>query len=277
MTQPSMLQALGNPIWFDLASSDVDASLRFYSEVLGWEYESIDMGGGNLYHLAVDNDRNIAGLGQRPADVQLGERESIWITHLYTDDARATATKVVEMGGRVITEPHDIAIPGQLEIVGARCTLANPAGGVFSLWQSGIGQGCEVFGEVGAACWIEYHTPNVDASKQWHSAVFGVDFEPFEVPVGDADGASVTLHMLKCDGEDQSCAFVQMAPDEMLMQVPYWMPYFMVADVEVAAETARRLGAEVPMDIGSLPFGRYVAIVDPQDAVFSLWQSTDSE
>lgn len=276
MTQPQMQQTLGNPIWFDLASSDPDASLRWYAEVIGWEYESIDMGGGNLYHLAVDNDRNIVGIGVRPCDVQLSERESIWLTHLYTDDARATAAKVVEMGGKVITEAHDITIPGQLEIVGSRCTLANPAGGVFSLWQSGVGQGCEVFGEVGAACWIEYHSPNVDASMQWHKAVFGVDFEPMEIPFGD-DGESTTLNMLKCDAQEQSCAFVQMQPDQMLTKAPYWMTYFMVDDIDSATETARSLGAEVPFGVQSLPFGRYAAIVDPQDAVFSLWQSLDSE
>ena len=271
-----MLQAPGNPIWFDLASSDPEGSMRFYSEVIGWEYASVDMGGGNIYHLAVDDDRNVVGIGERPCDVKLSERESIWLTHLYTEDARDTAAKVVEMGGSIVTEAHDIVIPGQAEIVGARCTLANPAGGVFSVWQSGVGAGCEVFGEVGAACWIEYHTPNVNASMQWHKAVFGVDFEPMEVPVGDG-GESKTLHVLKCDCEGEPCAFVQMEPEEMLTQAPFWMVHFMVADIEAATEAACRLGAEVPFGIQSLPFGRYVEIVDPQDAVFSLWQSTEQE
>ena len=266
-----MLQASGNPIWFDLASSDPDGSLRFYSEVMGWDYASVDMAGGNVYHLAVDDDRNVVGIGERPCDVELSERKSIWLTHLYTDDARGTAMKVVGMGGRVITEAHDIVIPGQSEVVGARCTLANPAGGVFSLWQSGVGKGCEVFGEVGAACWIEYHSPNVEASMQWHKSVFRVEFEPLEIPLDDGDG-SVTLNFLKCDGEGESCAFVQMEPEEMLTRTPFWMTYFMVANIESATEVARQLGADVPFGIKSLPFGRYVAIVDPQDAVFSLWQ-----
>ena len=274
--QPRMSQVPGNPIWFDLASSDPDASLRFYSDVIGWDYVSVDMGGGNVYHLAVDEDRNIVGIGGRPCDVELSERASIWLTHLYVPDAREYAAKVVELGGRIITEPHDIAIPGQDEIVGARCTLANPAGGVFSVWQSGVGAGCGVFGEVGTACWIEYHSPKVDASMAWHKAVFGVDFEPVEIPLADGDG-SVTLNFLKTDGEGESCAFVQMEPEDMLTQAPFWMTYFMVADIEAATEVARRLGAEVPFGIRSLPFGRYVAMIDPQDAVFSLWQPMDSQ
>ena len=274
MAEPRMLQAEGNPIWFDLVSSDADASARFYGELFGWDFASIDMGGGNVYHLAIDDDRNIAGIGQRPPHIAIGERDSIWLTHLYTADVYATRDKIVEQGGQEVTAAHDIEIPGQSEIVGARCTVRNPAGGVFSLWQSGIGQGCEVFGEVGTFCWVEYHTPNVQAAMQWHNGVFGMEFDAFEIPA-DGDSPGATLHMLRSEDQEPHCAFVEVPGDRMLTGAPFWMNYVMVADIEAAAERARSLGAEIPFAVESVPFGSYVTIIDPQDAVISLWQQMD--
>ena len=267
-----MSQAEGNPIWFDLMSSNPDAAKQFYADLFGWKFASVDMGGGNLYHLAIDNDRNIAGIGNRPADVDIGERDSMWLTHLYTADARGTAAKVANAGGKIITEPHDIEIPGQEEIVGARSTVANPAGGIFSLWQSGVGQGCEVFGEPSAFCWVEYHTSNADAAKQWHKNIFAVEFDAMEVDESDGSGSS-TLHMMKCGTTETSCAFVEVPTDKIPDQTPFWMSYVLVTDIEAAASRAEQLGAQVPHGIGAIPFGSYATVIDPQGAIFGLWQS----
>ena len=274
MTAPRMLQAEGNPIWFDLVSSHADASMRFYSDLLSWEFESIDMGGGNSYHLAVDNDRNVAGIGNRPPDIAVSERESFWLTHLYTSDVYSISEKVVSRGGSLITEAHDVQVPGQEELVGARCTLRNPAGGVFSLWQSGVGQGCEVFGEPGTFCWVEYHTSNAEAATQWHSSVFDVSFIPVEVEESDGSGSS-TLHMMQCGTNETSCAFVEVPADRMLTEVPFWMNYVMVSDMDESVGRAKELGAKVPFGVGAIPFGKYATIIDPQGAVLGLWQSED--
>lgn len=272
MTEPRMTQAEGNPIWFDLMSRDPDASKRFYTDLLGWEFASIDMGGGNFYHLAINNDRNIAGIGNLPPDVDIGEHESKWLTHLYTEDARATAEKVANAGGNILTEPHDIQVPGQDETVGVRCTLSNPAGGIFSLWQSGVGQGCEVFGEPGAFCWVEYHTSNVEAAMQWHGNLFGVQFDAMEVEETDGSGSSV-LHMMKCGTIDTSCAFVEVQPQRLPNQTPFWMNYVMVTDMDESVGRAKELGAQVPDGVGAIPFGAYATVIDPQGAIFGLWQS----
>lgn len=274
MTEPRMLQAEGNPIWFDLMSADPAAAKQFYADLFGWQFASIDMGGGNVYHLVIDNDRNIAGIGNRPEGVDIGNRESSWLTHLYTADARATAQKVANAGGKILTDPHDVVVPGQDEIVGARATLANPAGGIFSLWQSGVGQGAEVFGEPSAFCWVEYHTTNVNAAKQWHNNVFAVEFDAMEVEESDGSG-SATLHMMKCGTEETSCAFVEVDTQRMPDNAPFWMNYVMVEDIEASAARAEELGAQVPFGIGAIPFGSYATIIDPQGAYFGLWQSYD--
>ena len=272
MTEPRMLQAEGNPIWFDLMSSNPDAAKQFYADLLGWQFASIDMGGNNFYHLAIDNDRNIAGIGNRPQGVDIGEPESLWLTHLYTADARATSAKVANAGGKILTEAHDIVVPGQDELVGARCTVANPAGGVFSLWQSGVGQGCEVFGEPGTFCWVEYQTSNVEAAKQWHNNVFSLEFDAMEVRESDGSGSAV-LHMMKCGSNETSCAFVEVDAQRMPHNAPFWMNYVMVTDIEDSARRAEQLGAQVPFGIGAIPFGSYATVIDPQGAVFGLWQS----
>lgn len=271
MTEPRMLQAEGNPIWFDLATPDPEASKRFYADLLGWEYASVDMGGDH-YHLAIADDRNIAGIGRSPSDVQLGERPSVWLTHLYTSDARATADRAVANGGAIVLPPLDVVVPGQDGIVGVRCTLTNPAGAVFSLWQSGIGQGAEVFGEPGTMCWVEYHSNDVAFSMNWHRTVFGLEFEAMEVADSDDPGKVSTLHMLKSAGQETSCAFIEVPPHEMITKTTKWLPYAMVDDVAASTRRAIDLGAEAPFGVRSVAFGSYATIIDPQGAILGLWQ-----
>jgi predicted enzyme related to lactoylglutathione lyase len=63
-------------------------------------------------------------------------------------------------------------------------------------------------------------------------------------------------------------------PPGMPPGVPsYWMPYFQVADCDASNAKAQQLGASVlagPQDIENT--GRFVALKDPQGAVFALFQ-----
>jgi predicted enzyme related to lactoylglutathione lyase len=64
-------------------------------------------------------------------------------------------------------------------------------------------------------------------------------------------------------------------PAQMPAHIPsYWMPYFMVTDVDASAATAKQHGAKVmvgPIDIPNV--GRFAIVSDPQDAVFAIFKS----
>ena len=52
----------------------------------------------------------------------------------------------------------------------------------------------------------------------------------------------------------------------------FWLPYFLVANVDASTELARSLGGSVHMGPQDIPnTGRFAVIVDPQGAVFCLF------
>jgi hypothetical protein len=63
-------------------------------------------------------------------------------------------------------------------------------------------------------------------------------------------------------------------PKEVPAFVPaFWLPYFMVADVDASADTAKSLGAKLqvpPLDIPGT--GRFASVCDPQGAMFSIYK-----
>jgi len=62
-------------------------------------------------------------------------------------------------------------------------------------------------------------------------------------------------------------------PPGMPAHIPsYWMPYFMVADVDASVAKAKSLGAKLmvgPQDIADA--GRFAILSDPQGAVCALF------
>ena len=52
----------------------------------------------------------------------------------------------------------------------------------------------------------------------------------------------------------------------------FWLPYFLVADVDASSEKAKALGGQIhfgPQDIPGT--GRFAVIADPQGAAFSIF------
>jgi predicted enzyme related to lactoylglutathione lyase len=62
-------------------------------------------------------------------------------------------------------------------------------------------------------------------------------------------------------------------PAEMPKHIPsYWMPYFMVANVDASASKAKELGARIMVPATDIPnTGRFAIVSDPQGAVFAMF------
>ena len=168
----------------------------------------------------------------------------------------------------MLSEPHNA------DGWGVTATVATPEGAVFGLWQSLMGYGADVFGETGAVCWVEYHTRDLVAAKEFYSEVFGAGFEEMTVPSNDGSGAEFTLTipsalLLSISGEQMPCAFAQL-PDESMPAS--WATYFMVEDIHSSVAKAQSLGAELTFGVMDVPPGSLASLVDPQGVRFSLWQ-----
>ena len=156
MTQPTIPQLQGNPIWFSLSTPDPQAAKDFYTGLFGWEWADVPMSGGNTYHMAIKDDANIAGMSTND-DVH--RVANVWVNSVYVEDAEETAERIQANGGSVLTEPHNA------DGWGVTATVATPEGAVFGLWQSLKGYGADIFGEPGAVCWVEYHTHDLESCE----------------------------------------------------------------------------------------------------------------
>jgi uncharacterized protein len=243
----------GTPSWVDVTSPDLDASARFYGELLGWQAR--DAGGG--YRMFWIGDAVVAGLGA----VQEGHPPA-WTTYVAVDDADAAKERVEAAGGKTLLEPVQVMDAGSTAI------FADSAGGaVFGVWQSERHRGAQLVNAVGALTMNELRTRDMDGAARFYGDVFGWQLEPIE------QGGAVVYGALKLDGR-LIAGLLPMGEGFPAEVPPHWAPYFGVEDLEASVATAQDLGGRALTGTMAVPSGRFTALLDPNGAAFSLFQGS---
>ncbi|MGW6912403.1 VOC family protein [Kitasatospora sp. NPDC054939] len=240
----------GGPCWVELGSTDPEGARRFYGELFAWRRdpdERAEAGGYTFMRLGEDLAAAITPLMEP-------EQPTAWTVSFAVDDADAGAARVTAAGGRLLVEPMEALEWGRFAIA------ADPSGAVFALWQGRSLAGAGVFNAPGALGWVELLTRDPEGAKAFYPAVLGWTVNPSE---GYTQWGLAGLDfggMLAMD-------------DRFPPQVPpHWLPYFAVADVDVAAFRAGNLGADVLMPPTDVPSGPRVAVLrDPQGAAFGIY------
>ena len=114
--------------WSELATTDVDAAAKFYGDLFGWSFESVDL--GSMPYTMVKNSDGWNNGGIRP--VMPGGPPTSWIVYFGTDDLTATTAMASELGGSVVMEPMEIGGFGHISAV------SDPQGAVFALFHGEI-------------------------------------------------------------------------------------------------------------------------------------------
>jgi predicted enzyme related to lactoylglutathione lyase len=235
------------PCWVDNLVADVDQALRFYGELLGWEFDG--PGPGN-YYVAKLRGRDVAGVGEAPAGVPPG-----WNTYVSVGSADE-ATRGV---GRVLVEPFDALPAGRLAAV------QDPAGAVIGLWEPADRQGCQLVNEASAYAMSALHTPEPEAAAGFYRELFGWETDSF------APGVSLFRLPGYLGGEPSQPVprdvVAVMAKDDGPAR---WSVDFWVTDADALAARVPELGGNVvvaPFD--SIP-KRQAVVADPFGAVFSV-------
>ncbi|MEZ5328015.1 MAG: VOC family protein [Verrucomicrobiales bacterium] len=113
--------------WRELVTQDTDASSKFYTDLFGWTADSMDMGGGNRYHMFMAGDRPVAGMVCPP-----GEKGSVptnWVNYVTVENIEAALAKAQELGAHVCMPATDV--PGK----GRFAVITDPQGAGIALWQ----------------------------------------------------------------------------------------------------------------------------------------------
>ena len=114
----------GDFSWCELLTRDVDASKKFYKELLGWTMKDAPME-NSAYTILKANGRPVGGIMKMPPQVP-PEAPNHWGIYVTVDDVDAVAQKAKELGAKILVPP--MASPD------ARfCIFEDPQGAVLSI------------------------------------------------------------------------------------------------------------------------------------------------
>lgn len=100
--------------WNELTTRDAEAAKPFYAAVLGWTYETVDMGSGD-YILAQVDGRTVAGIMPMLGD-DWGDLPSHWMAYIAVDNVDSIMERTAELGGTISVPATDIP-PGRFGII----------------------------------------------------------------------------------------------------------------------------------------------------------------
>jgi uncharacterized protein len=246
----------GTPCWADLTASDVPASGRFYSAVLGWEVPEPDEQYGG-YVVAHVGGAATGGIGP----LQDGA-PSAWTLYFATDDADATAAAVAAHGGTVVAPPMDVMDLGRMAVA------TDPTGAVFGLWQAGTFNGSQLVREPGALAWDDLRSTDPQAAHAFYTSLFGFEITPLEMA-----GADYGTFARPGD----PAPFGGMGPMMGEDGGSRWIVYFAVVDADAAVRAAEQAGGAVHSPAFDTPFGRMASLADPDGAPFWVHQALSPE
>jgi predicted enzyme related to lactoylglutathione lyase len=122
---PSAGPRPGEMSWHELATTDYQAALAFYTNLFGWEKQKAeDMGPLGIYQMYGRNGQPLGGMFTKPAEMPAPPH---WLYYTLVSDLDGVVEKVKKAGGRILNGPMDV--PGGDRI--AQCM--DPQGAAFAL------------------------------------------------------------------------------------------------------------------------------------------------
>jgi predicted enzyme related to lactoylglutathione lyase len=123
-TSPPAAQgvARGEFSWHELATTDSEAALKFYSALFGWEQlVQHDMGDEGPYRIFGVGGSQLGGIYNKP------DGEPVWVSYVLVQNAAKSADHIKSAGGNIVMGP--MQVPGGDWIAVA----ADPQGAVFAV------------------------------------------------------------------------------------------------------------------------------------------------
>ncbi len=114
----------GEFCWQTLVTSDLAASSRFWSGVVGWTFETMDVHGGFTPTIVKAGEAMVA-------DVEVhADQPSRWDGHVAVDDVEKTHAQALAAGASTRVAPMDVGQMGRMVVV------TDPTGAPISFFQS---------------------------------------------------------------------------------------------------------------------------------------------
>jgi predicted enzyme related to lactoylglutathione lyase len=123
--RPEQAPEVGDLSWMELYTTDVDAALKFYTDLFGWHpTEATDMGAMGKYQM-FGRAFPLGGMMKKPKEME--QAPPHWGLYFRVPDVHAAADRVKANGGKVLNGPMEV--PGGDWIINCQ----DPQGAFFSL------------------------------------------------------------------------------------------------------------------------------------------------
>ncbi|MGF1715579.1 VOC family protein [Photobacterium chitinilyticum] len=110
--------------WSELVTDDPEKAIAFYTDVIGWEVEAMQMQEG-VYYVLKTGGEPVGGIMAKPQE--FSKMPNYWGTYITVDDVDAILAQAELSGGKAVYPPMDV--PG----VGRMCAISDPGGAIVSV------------------------------------------------------------------------------------------------------------------------------------------------
>ena len=247
---------MGNFIWCDLMTPDMQASADFYAHVVGWTIADSGMPGMNY---AIIKAGSIDVGGMMPVPPSASGMPPCWNGYIHSTGVDKDAQRAVTLGGTIFQEAMDI--PG----VGRFAVLADASKAAFIIFTPNSSESPAKVpdGTPGHIGWRELQSGDWQKAWAFYAAMFGwTKADAMDMgPMG-------TYQMFKSGEQLIGGMMTKTADDPM---PPHWNYYFNVDSAEAAVARAKSKGAKITFGPMEVPGGQWaVNGIDPQGASFAL-------
>jgi uncharacterized protein len=248
--------------WPELSTTDQKGAVAFYRGLFGWELNEQPMGPTETYSIFQIGGKDVgAAYTMRPEERQSGAPPH-WNSYVTVKNVDESTKKAESLGAKVFAPPFDVMDAGRMAVV------QDPTGAIFQIWQAKRSIGAKILNEPGTLCWTELTTTDTKAAEKFYTQLLGW------TPKHNAPGAPMEYTEFTAAGAPNPSVGMMAKPADMPAHIPsYWMPYFLVTDVDKSASKAKELGGKTmvpPTDIPST--GRFAILTDPQGAMFAIFR-----
>jgi len=252
----------GRFVWYELLTTDIAAAKAFYGSVIGWGEQDASTP-EFVYRLFTAGDAPVGAFMDLPLEARRMGATPRWVGYVAVDDVDHTAGRIRELGGTLYVPPTDTNI-GRISVV------ADPQTATLAL-VNGLKPGRSRpagVSDPGHVGWHELLAADGKAAFAFYRELF--DWQPAAPEISLMD----SYQLFSAGGQTVGGMFTKLprAP------VPFWLYYFNIGDIDVAAERVRDGGGRIAQGPVTLPDGGWIIrCIDPQGAMFALQGTRDKE
>ena len=246
----------GRFLWYELMTTDVEAAKAFYADVVGWGTQDVSAP-SMAYTLFTAGEAPAAGVMALPEEARQTGATPRWLGYVGVDDVDTATDRVERLGGTVHLPPRDV--PGMIRF----SIVADPQMATLALFKPlAPGQGqLAAPATLGRVSWHELLAANREKALAFYSELFR--WQKAETDVGPFG----TYQLFSAGGQTIGGMFTKAAT----VPVPFWLYYFGVGDIDVAAKRVKAVGGQILEGPIEVPGGGWCArCMDPQGAMFAL-------